>query len=246
MTEVIAEGGNLPAGITSFMGRRQETAEIRRLLCVRRLVTLTGMAGVGKTRLALEVAAASREEFAGGVWLVDLAPVSDPSAVAATAAGALRVPDLGVLPVLDQLAGYLAGRRALLVLDNCEHLIDARAELAGTLLSAAPGLRILATSRHTLGVTGEHVFALAPLAQDEAVELLGDRAVALWERFHGDGRLPGLDGMSLAGRIRKESGTPIVLISDRDDPAHVVTCLLRVRRPSLPLGGGASGQVVLI
>ncbi|GAA2518686.1 response regulator [Streptomyces longisporus] len=186
MTKVIAGCGNLPAAITSFVGRREETAEIRRLLGTRRLVTLAGMGGVGKTRLALEVAAACREEFADGVWLVDLAPVTDPSAVAATAAGTLRVPDLGALPFLDQLAGYLAGRRALLVLDNCEHLVEACAELAGSLLSAAPGLRILATSRHTLGVTGEHVFALAPLAQDEAVELLRDRAGAVRERFHGD------------------------------------------------------------
>ncbi|MFF4256541.1 response regulator [Streptomyces sp. NPDC001663] len=186
MTKVIAECGNLPAAITSFVGRREETAEIRRLLCIRRLVTLTGMGGVGKTRLALEVAGSAREVFADGVWLVDLAPVSDPSAVAATAAGALRVPDLGALPFLDQLTGYLAGRRALLVLDNCEHLIEACAELAGALLSAAPELRILATSRHTLGVTGEHVFALAPLAQDDAVELLRDRAVAVRERSHGD------------------------------------------------------------
>jgi predicted ATPase/DNA-binding response OmpR family regulator len=183
---VIAECGNLPAAFTSFVGRREESAEIRRLLSIRRLVTLTGMGGVGKTRLALEVAASSREVFADGVWLVDLAPVSDRSAVAATAAGALRVPDLGALPFLDQLAGYLAGRRALLVLDNCEHVIEACAELAGRLLSAAPELRILATSRHTMGVTGEHVFALAPLAQDDAVELLRDRAVAVRERFHGD------------------------------------------------------------
>ncbi|MFE2422916.1 winged helix-turn-helix domain-containing protein [Streptomyces hokutonensis] len=186
MTKVIAECGSLPAAITSFVGRREETAEIRRLLRIRRLVMLTGMGGVGKTRLALEVAAASREAFADGVWLVDLAPVSDPSAVAATATGALRVPDLGALPLLDQLTGYLAGRRALLVLDNCEHLIDACAELAGRLLSAAPELRILATSRHTLGVTGEHVFTLAPLAQDDAVELLRDRAVTTWEQFHGE------------------------------------------------------------
>lgn len=184
MTRVITEGGNLPAAFTSFVGRRHETAEIRRLLGMRRFVTLTGMGGVGKTRLALEVAAASREAFADGVWLVDLAPVHDPSAVAVAAASALRVPDLGVLPVMDQLAGRLAGRRVLLVLDNCEHLIEACAELADTLLSAAPELRILATSRHTLGVTGEHVFDLAPLPEDEAVELLRDRATAVQPKFH--------------------------------------------------------------
>ena len=179
MTRVIAECVGLPAAFTSFVGRRQESAEVRRLLEAQRLVTLSGMGGVGKTRLALEVAAASRETFADGVWLVDLSPVSDPSAVAATAAGALRVPDLGARPFTEQLAGYLAGRQALLLLDNCEHVVDACAELVRTLLSAAPELRVLATSRHTLGVTGEYVVTVAPLAQDDAVELLRDRAAAV-------------------------------------------------------------------
>ncbi|MFC5661673.1 ATP-binding protein [Kitasatospora misakiensis] len=178
--------GNLPAPFTGFVGRRQEIDEIRRLLDTRRLVTLTGMGGVGKTRLALEVSTAARTAFPDGVWLVDLAPVSGPSAVAAVASSALRVPDLGALPALDRLAAYLADRRTLLVLDNCEHLIDSCAELATTLLAAAPGLRILATSRHTLDVPGEQVFPLAPLPEDEAVELLRDRATAVRPDFRVD------------------------------------------------------------
>ncbi|MFE2425111.1 ATP-binding protein [Streptomyces hokutonensis] len=169
--------------LTSFVGRRREVAEIRRTLGSARLLTLTGMGGVGKTRLALEVAANSTRAFADGVWVVDLAPVRDPSAVAIRAATALGVPDLGARPVLDQLAAHLAGRRALIVLDNCEHLVKACSELAQTLLSAAGGLRILATSRETLGITGEHVLTVQPLSPDEALELLRDRSNAVEPRF---------------------------------------------------------------
>ncbi|MEV7731761.1 LuxR C-terminal-related transcriptional regulator [Streptomyces sp. NPDC088921] len=181
---MIAETGNLPVAFTSFVGRRHLIAEIRRLLGPARLLTLTGMGGVGKTRLALEAAASSRSSFTDGVWLVDLAPVLEPSAVADATAAALGVPDLGVRPVLEQLAEYLAGRRMLLVLDNCEHLADACAEVAHTLLSAAPEVRILATSRQTLGIAGEHVLIVPPLSvPDEAVELLRDRAAAVRPEF---------------------------------------------------------------
>ncbi|MFG2023711.1 hypothetical protein [Streptomyces sp. NPDC048825] len=142
------------------------------------------MGGVGKTRLALEVAAASRKGFADGVWLVDLAPVRDPAAVAAVTTTALGIPDLSARPPLEQLADHLAERQCLIVLDNCEHLVDACAELADTLLSAAPDQRILATSRQTLGMSGEHVFTVAPLSvPDEAVELLRDRAAASRPEF---------------------------------------------------------------
>ncbi|MEU3617934.1 LuxR C-terminal-related transcriptional regulator [Streptomyces sp. NPDC006872] len=199
--------GNLPAAFTSFVGRRRDIAEIRRLLGPARLLTLTGMGGVGKTRLALEAATASRRAFADGVWLVDLAAVHEPSAVADAAAAALGMPDLGARPALDRLAGYLAGRRALIVLDNCEHLVDACAELAQTLLSSAPELHILATSRQTLGIAGEHVLTVPPLSvPDEAVELLRDRATAVRPEFRitdrnraGASRLcADLDGLPLA------------------------------------------------
>ncbi|PIM71305.1 LuxR family transcriptional regulator [Streptomyces sp. JV178] len=183
MATVIPVVGNLPTALTSFVGRRREVAEIRRLVGVGRLVTLTGAGGAGKTRLALAAAAASGKAFPDGVWIVDLAAVRDPSAVAAATAGALRVPDRGGRPALEQLADHLARHRALIVLDNCEHLIDASAGLAKALLSACAELRVLATSRETLGVTGEHVFVVPALSTDEAVELLQERAAAIRPDF---------------------------------------------------------------
>ncbi|MDX3524217.1 ATP-binding protein [Streptomyces scabiei] len=184
MTEVAPDTGNLPAALTSFVGRRREIADIRRLLGAGRVVTLTGVGGVGKTRLALAVAEASRKAFPGGVWLVDLAAVRDPVAVAATAAGVLRIPDRGPGPVLARLTDHLATQRALIVLDNCEHLIEASAELAKALATTCPNLRVLATSRETLDIAGEHVFTVPPLSvPDEAVHLLTDRATALRPEF---------------------------------------------------------------
>ncbi|MEU5196599.1 LuxR C-terminal-related transcriptional regulator [Streptomyces scabiei] len=207
MTNVIPATGNLPAALTSFVGRRREIAEIRRLLSKGRLVTLTGVGGVGKTRLALSAAEASRKAFPDGAWVVDLGAVRDPSAVSGAVAGALRVPDPGTGPVLDQLTDRLARHRALIVLDNCEHLIDSCAELAKVLLSACPELRILTTSRRALGVYGEHVFTVPTLSvPDEALELLRDRATAIQPDFHITGAdrdravqlCADLDGLPLA------------------------------------------------
>jgi len=205
-TGVMAPAGNLPASVTSFVGRRGEIAGIRRLLGSTRLLTLTGVGGLGKTRLALEAAGVSGKAFADGVWLVDLAPVREPSEVAGAAVRALGLPDLGPRSALAQLAEYLSGRGALLVLDNCEHLVDACAELAAELLSAAADVRVLATSRQTLGVTGEYVFTVPPLAPREAAELLRERTAAVRPGFEVTGvnaaavaRLcTGLDGLPLA------------------------------------------------
>nr|WP_256255290.1 LuxR C-terminal-related transcriptional regulator [Streptomyces sp. cf124] len=177
---MISDTGNLPTAFTSFVGRRHVMAEVCRVLGSARLVTLTGVGGVGKTRLALEAAAAARSSFSHGTWLVDLAPVRDPSVVASTAATAIGVPHLGA----HQLAEHLAKRRALIVLDNCEHLVDACAEFVCALLSAGPDVRVLATSRQTLGVVGEHVYNVPALSvSDEAVELLRDRATAVRPEF---------------------------------------------------------------
>ncbi|MET8980066.1 LuxR C-terminal-related transcriptional regulator [Streptomyces sp. NPDC004539] len=160
------------------MGRRQEAAELRCLLGEARLVTLTGTGGVGKTRLALEVAAGAVKAFPDGAWLVDLAPVCDPVALPDAVATAMGLLDQGMRAMPEQLTTQVSERRSLLVLDNCEHLLDACAELAQRLLSAAPELRVLATSREPLRVTGEHVFPVPPLSGAEATELLRSRTTA--------------------------------------------------------------------
>ncbi|MGW0945444.1 ATP-binding protein [Streptomyces sp. NPDC002623] len=178
-----SSAGNLPAAVTSFVGRRRELAELRRLLRTTRLLTLTGMGGIGKTRLALETVAGREKSYPGGVWLVDLAPVHDTTAVPSAVTNALGLPDPGARPVVEQLIGHLSGRRALIVLDNCEHLVDACAQLVTTLLTAAPGLRILATGRQTLGVSGELVFAVPALQPEEAVDLVRDRTTAVNASF---------------------------------------------------------------
>jgi predicted ATPase len=138
--------GNLPIEVTSFVGRRRELSQARRLLGGARLLTLAGAGGVGKTRLALRLAAEVRRTFPDGVWLADLAPLHDRELVPQTVVAALGLPDHSTRLPVDTLLEYLAGKRLLLVLDNCEHVLAACAVLATRLLSGAEGLRILATA----------------------------------------------------------------------------------------------------
>ena len=172
--------GNLPAELTSFAGRRGELAEVRRLLAGSRLVTLTGVGGVGKTRLALRAAAGLRRAFRGGVWLVRLDQLRDEALVAQAVAGALGLQDRAGYSPAASLAEYLAGRQLLLVLDNCEHLVDAAAKLADVLLRAAAGLRVLATSREALTIDGEMVLAVPPLPVPEAGQPLTAAELAVF------------------------------------------------------------------
>lgn len=153
--------GNLPVEVTSFVGRQHELAKARRLLSAERMVTLTGVGGVGKTRLALRVAAEMSREFRDGVWLVDLAPLATDELLAETVAAAVGCQSQADLSVLSE---YLWNKQLLLVLDNCEHLLDQCAALASKLLGVAPGLRILATSRQALHVTEEHLLEVPPLS----------------------------------------------------------------------------------
>jgi len=176
--------GYLPAELTSFVGRRGELAEVKRLLAGSRLVTLTGIGGVGKTRLALRAAAGLRRAFRDGVWLVQLDQLRDQALVAQAVAVALGLQDRADYAPAASLAEYLAGRQLLLVLDNCEHLVDAAAKLADLLLRAAAGLRVLATSRESLNITGETVAAVAGICRrleglPLAIELAAARVAVL-------------------------------------------------------------------
>ncbi|MFJ2189362.1 ATP-binding protein [Kitasatospora sp. NPDC087861] len=190
------EPGRLPAEVTCFVGRRRELAELAGLLAAARLVTVTGPGGVGKSRLALRAAARAAGAFPDGTWLVEVAPVQDPLLLGHAVLEALRLTDGTARPPLDVLTERLSGRRLLLVLDGCEHLVEACAELADALLRALPGLRVLATSRAVLRATGEHLFTLAPLpagplpdrpvgpdALPDAVRLFADRARAVLPSF---------------------------------------------------------------
>jgi non-specific serine/threonine protein kinase len=163
-TGAVAVQNNLPFQLTSFIGREREIAEVERLLGTTRLLTLTGTGGCGKTRLALEVAARILPKYEDGVWLVELAALSDAGLVAQTVATALAVREAPGQALGDTLAAYLRDRSLLLVLDNCEHLVVACARLAEALLRAAPGLHILATSREPLAVGGETTWRVPSLA----------------------------------------------------------------------------------
>jgi predicted ATPase len=156
--------GNLPAPLSSFIGREHEIRDIRQLLSANRLVTLTGPGGCGKTRLALEVAYKLLGEFEHGIWFVELATVADPEFVPQTIAATLNVREQSKQPLAEVLADSLGVAPTLLVLDNCEHLILACAQIAETLLKKCPELTILVTSREVMGLTGEVAWLVPPMS----------------------------------------------------------------------------------
>jgi len=171
---------SLPAPLTSFVGRASERAELAELIRTHRQVTAVGPGGVGKTRLALAVAADVAGEFAGGVWFADLVPVTDPGMIAAAVAGAIGLGEQPGRDLTESVTGALADRHALLVLDNCEHVVDGVAPFLEKLLAACPRVTVLATSRARLMVPFERVYAVPPLSLDEdAIALFMERAAAV-------------------------------------------------------------------
>jgi predicted ATPase/DNA-binding SARP family transcriptional activator len=210
---------NLPAPLTSFLGREQDLTRLERLLGEARLATLTGTGGTGKTRLALETGARVTGRFPDGVWLAELAGIADPGLVAAQVMLALGVRQAGDVPMLEALIYRLRSAELLLILDNCEHLLDACAGLVGALLRAAPGLRVLATSREPLGIPGEAIYPVRPLGlppetaqaaeagQAAAVRLFLDRGSAA-----RGGTAGGVAPVAAAERIcRKLDGLPLAI-----------------------------------
>ncbi|MEV0701048.1 NB-ARC domain-containing protein [Saccharopolyspora sp. NPDC050389] len=175
------QAGNLLGETSSFVGRQHEVAENKRALSRARLVTITGPPGVGKSRVGLRVAAQVRRRFPDGVWLVRLAELDDGALLPHTVLGVLGAGDWSLGRPIDALSEYLAPRRLLLVLDNCEHLVQDCADLVNALLRKAPGLRILITSRQVLGCDGEHVVTIPPLPVPEhPEELLSMEAARDW------------------------------------------------------------------
>ncbi len=188
---------NLPRQLTSFIGREDEIQQVVLLLEQAPQVTVIGHGGIGKTRLAIQVSRAVLDRFPDGVWLADLAPLSDPEKVSQTAARAVGIPVDSGAQALEALLDYIRPRHLLMVLDNCEHLIDACAQLAEAVLTECPQVTILATSREPLGTMGESVYYLPslsvpnmddltgfdPLSRFEAIELFKSRACAVQSQF---------------------------------------------------------------
>ena len=217
--------GNLRARLTSFVGRDTDLDAIREDLTTHRLLTLLGPGGSGKTRLAQEAAEAIMDGWPDGVWLAELAPVRDPATVAEavlTAVGGRETvirgkaveelwaaADPNALHPLAQLAEHFAARRALLLLDNCEHVIDAAATVAETLLTRCPGVTILATSREPLAVPGESVRLVGPLPGPVALRLLADRGAAARPGFRVDQTLK--DAAACAEICRRLDGLPLAI-----------------------------------
>src|SRR3954469_16821782 len=213
---------NLPAELSSFVGRRHELTQVRKALRAHRLVTLFGPGGVGKTRLAFRAAADLGREYADGSWVVELAPMPDPALVAETVVAALGLRGSESAPAITRLVTHLRERELLLVLDNCEHVQKAATDLAAALLDACPQLQMIATSRHALGVPGAYVLQVPPLgvpAVDressspegllnyDAVRLFVDRATSSWSAFE----VTAANQHALAELVRRLDGVPLAI-----------------------------------
>ncbi|MET0985831.1 MAG: adenylate/guanylate cyclase domain-containing protein [Steroidobacteraceae bacterium] len=216
-----ATPNNLPQQATSFIGREKELAELKRLLPKTRLLTLTGSGGCGKTRLSLQVAADSLERFPDGVWLVELAPLADPTLVAQTVAGVLGLKEALDNPSVRTLTAHLKDQRLLLLLDNCEHLLDGCAALADTLLRQCPQVTMLASSREALRIGGEQAYRVPSLSLPDPKQADTAAAVMLFEAvqlFSARGQLARLDfqitdqnAASLASICRRLDGIPLAI-----------------------------------
>jgi predicted ATPase/class 3 adenylate cyclase len=253
LRSVSAYPGNLPHQRTVFIGRRDELNEVTAMIGESDVVTLTGVGGVGKTRLAIQAAAESVHRFPDGAWFVDLGPVVESSSVPAAIATVLQLPERRQGPIEDGIIAALRRKRALLVVDNCEHVVDAAAEIVDALVASCPGVTVLATSREALSVEGEEAFAVTPLPlhasggtgedaiDSDAVRLFTERARAVRRGFALDRDSAPvvteicrrLDGIPLAIELaaaRVQSMSPADVLARLDERLRVLT---RGRRATL-------------
>ena len=213
-TEYITPQHNLPAPLSTFIGREQERVEITNLISKNRLVTLVGIGGIGKTRLALAVGQVVLNDYPDGVWFIPLDSLSDPTLVPQTVGSVFEIREAPNRPVLEILINVLREKTALLILDNCEHLLEVCAKFITTLLTSCPNLKVLATSRETLNIAGESIYfmpalslpeqdnnSLETLTESEAVKLFTERATLALSSF----------------AITKENAQPVVDICRRVD-----------------------------
>jgi predicted ATPase len=203
--------GNLPVQTTSFLGRDRELSEVAAMLRDARLLTLTGVGGVGKTRLAIEVAAEAQAHYPDGAWFVELAAIADPAAIGHVVAAVLGVAQQPGKSIEQSVVGALAGQQLLLILDNCEHLIDAAASLAGLIITQCKQVDVLATSREALMVDGERIRPVPSLgfrdgAQSPAVALFADRARSVAPDFALES-----DGEAVSEICRRLDGIPLAI-----------------------------------
>lgn len=203
-----ARSHNLPAQLTTFIGRVGQIDEVRELLRHNRLVTLTGAGGAGKTRLAIETAGELADQFDDGVWWIDLAPVADPVVVPVALARTLGLPDQPGRSPIETVLRFISDRRILLLLDNCEHLLDICGDVISTLLSGCPRLTILTTSREPISVAGEVTWRVPSLSlDDEAIALFADRA----QRARPGFQIIRDDADLVAGICRRLDGMPLAI-----------------------------------
>ncbi len=221
MARPVRRLGNLPAESTSFVGRKPELADLRKKLATARIVTLVGPGGVGKTRLAIRAASDLGRAFPAGAWLVELADVRDPGLVANTVMAALDLRDQAATDPPSLLLGYLESKELLLVLDNCEHLLEAASHLVSEIARAAPGVRVVATSREPLSAPGEHILPVPPLElppaqtgepldrlrQNEAIKLFVERADAASGAFE----LSAANQNAVVDICRRLDGLPLAI-----------------------------------
>jgi len=218
-THVGSVPGNLPLPLSSFIGRERELAEVKHLLSIARVVTLTGAGGCGKTRLALQAANQLVEDFPDGVWLVDLAPLADPALIAQAVASVFDLYQVSDVPIVALLQNFLQLKNLLLVFDNCEHLIQGCAELCDALLRACPNLEILATSREALSIAAEIAFQVPSLSLPASQKAVGIKAMKQYEsvRLFID---------------RANAANPSLHLNDANAPAITQICL---RLDGMPL-----------